>query len=89
MKFAGAGRGVGLTGLLGGLVSNTAVTLSFSRRSHEARHLSLAGVYLAGISCEVESISNSAHEKNEMTRHAGVEGKEVVIKQPSGWGWVS
>jgi len=42
MKFVGAGRGVGLTGLLGGLVSSTALTLSFSQRSHEARHLSRA-----------------------------------------------
>jgi uncharacterized membrane protein (DUF4010 family) len=31
MKIAGAGRGTLLTGLLGGLVSSTAVTLSFSR----------------------------------------------------------
>lgn len=32
-KVAGAQRGIGLTGLLGGLVSSTAVTLSFARRS--------------------------------------------------------
>lgn len=32
-KLVGAERGIGLTGLLGGLVSSTAVTLSFSQRS--------------------------------------------------------
>lgn len=38
IKVVGAQRGVGLTGLLGGLASSTAVTLSFSQRSR-----SLAG----------------------------------------------
>jgi len=33
MKIVGTRRGVGLTGLLGGLVSSTAVTLSFTQRS--------------------------------------------------------
>jgi uncharacterized membrane protein (DUF4010 family) len=33
IKIVGAQRGVGLTGLLGGLASSTAVTLSFSQRS--------------------------------------------------------
>ncbi len=33
IKIVGARRGVGLTGLLGGLASSTAVTLSFSQRS--------------------------------------------------------
>lgn len=33
VKIAGARRGVGITGLLGGLVSSTAVTLSFAQRS--------------------------------------------------------
>jgi len=33
IKIIGARRGVGLTGLLGGLASSTAVTLSFSQRS--------------------------------------------------------
>ena len=33
VKIVGARRGVGITGLLGGLVSSTAVTLSFSQRS--------------------------------------------------------
>jgi uncharacterized membrane protein (DUF4010 family) len=33
IKLVGARRGVGLTGLLGGLVSSTAVTLSFTQRS--------------------------------------------------------
>lgn len=33
IKFVGANRGIGLTGLLGGIVSSTAVTMSFSSRS--------------------------------------------------------
>ncbi len=33
MKLLDAGRGIGLTGILGGIVSSTAVTLSFSGRS--------------------------------------------------------
>ena len=33
IKIVGARRGVGLTGLLGGLASSTAVTLSFAQRS--------------------------------------------------------
>jgi uncharacterized membrane protein (DUF4010 family) len=40
IKVAGTRRGIGLTGLLGGLVSSTAVTLSFSQRSHNAPELS-------------------------------------------------
>ncbi len=35
IKVVGARRGIGLTGFLGGLVSSTAVTLSFSQRSRE------------------------------------------------------
>lgn len=46
MKLVGSRRGVGLTGLLGGLVSSTAVTLSFTQqsRSHDslARPFALA-----------------------------------------------
>ena len=40
VKVLGARRGVGLTGLFGGLVSSTAVALAFSRRSREAPGLS-------------------------------------------------
>ena len=51
MKGLGARRGIGLTGLLGGLVSSTAVTVSFARRSREtpslARPFALSAV-LAG-----------------------------------------
>lgn len=36
MKLLDAGRGIGLTGILGGIVSSTAVTLSFSGRSKQA-----------------------------------------------------
>jgi len=34
-RWLGAGRGIALTGLFGGLVSSTAVTLSFARRSRD------------------------------------------------------
>lgn len=39
VKVVGPQRGVGLTGLLGGLVSSTAVTLSFAQRSQKAVQL--------------------------------------------------
>lgn len=38
-KVLGTQRGTGLTGLLGGLVSSTATTLSFSQRSHKSGQL--------------------------------------------------
>ena len=36
IQLVGPQRGVGITGLLGGLASSTAVTLSFAQRSHDA-----------------------------------------------------
>jgi len=39
IKIVGARRGVGLTGLLGGLASSTAVTLSFAQRSRDVTGL--------------------------------------------------
>jgi uncharacterized membrane protein (DUF4010 family) len=39
IKVVGARRGVGLTGVLGGLVSSTAVTLTMAERSREATRL--------------------------------------------------
>jgi uncharacterized membrane protein (DUF4010 family) len=39
IKFVGAERGIGITGFLGGLVSSTAVTLSFSERSKRETNL--------------------------------------------------
>jgi uncharacterized membrane protein (DUF4010 family) len=39
IKVVGAEEGIGLTGLLGGLVSSTAVTLSFTERSTREIHL--------------------------------------------------
>ena len=39
IKVVGAQRGIGLTGLLGGLASSTAVTLSFSQRSRKSPEL--------------------------------------------------
>jgi len=50
VKVVGAEHGIGLTGLLGGLVSSTAVTLGFSQRSRQdpARSPSLAlGILVA------------------------------------------
>lgn len=50
MKFFGAERGVGITGLLGGLVSSTATTLSFAGRSKTNAGLSTVlaqGILLA------------------------------------------
>jgi uncharacterized membrane protein (DUF4010 family) len=39
IQIVGSKRGIGLTGLLGGLVSSTAVTLSFAQRSREEPRL--------------------------------------------------
>ena len=39
MKIVGPEQGIGLTGLLGGIASSTATTMSFSRRSHQDREL--------------------------------------------------
>lgn len=39
MKVVGAARGIGITGLLGGIASSTAVTLSFTQRSKDAEGL--------------------------------------------------
>ncbi len=39
IKIAGSRRGIGLTGILGGLASSTATTLSFAQRSHGDRQL--------------------------------------------------
>jgi uncharacterized membrane protein (DUF4010 family) len=39
LKIVSARQGIGLTGLLGGLASSTAVTLSFSQRSHDQNDL--------------------------------------------------
>jgi uncharacterized membrane protein (DUF4010 family) len=50
IKLVGPRRGVGLTGLLGGLVSSTAVTLGFSQRSRNATDLARSlsmGILLA------------------------------------------
>jgi len=40
VKMVGANRGIGITGLLGGLASSTALTLSFTERSRENPELS-------------------------------------------------
>jgi uncharacterized membrane protein (DUF4010 family) len=49
-RMLGAGRGVPLTGLFGGLVSSTAVTLTFARRSRdEGGGAGAADAFAAGI----------------------------------------
>ena len=49
IKFAGASRGILLTGFLGGIVSSTATTVNLSRfyRSLHSRHLLSAGIIIA------------------------------------------
>ena len=47
VKVVGQEHGIGITGLLGGLVSSTAVTLGFSQRSRQEREL--AGTFTLGI----------------------------------------
>lgn len=49
VRLLGPGRGIALTGVLGGLVSSTAVTLSFSRQSRDRAAGSLGAVLAAGI----------------------------------------
>lgn len=53
VKFAGPRRGIGITGLLGGLVSSTAVTLSFAARSREAPTISKAFAFAISLSWTV------------------------------------
>lgn len=48
-RWMGAGRGAAVTGLVGGLVSSTAVTLSLARRSREATGDAEASALAAGV----------------------------------------
>jgi uncharacterized membrane protein (DUF4010 family) len=48
-RWLGAGKGIALTGLTGGLVSSTAVTLSFARRSRTERSSGTAQALACGI----------------------------------------
>jgi uncharacterized membrane protein (DUF4010 family) len=48
-RLLGAGRGIPLTGLTGGLVSSTAVTLAFSRQSREPAFQSAVPALASGI----------------------------------------
>lgn len=48
-RMLGPDRGIPLTGLTGGLVSSTAVTLSFSKQSREPGHETAAAAYACGI----------------------------------------
>ena len=47
LRVAGAAKGYGVSGLLGGLISSTAVTMNFSRES--AKSLPLGGVLALGV----------------------------------------
>lgn len=48
-RWLGANRGAAVTGLSGGLVSSTAVTLSFAKRSREEKSTALSSALAAGI----------------------------------------
>jgi uncharacterized membrane protein (DUF4010 family) len=48
-RWLGADRGIVLTGVTGGLVSSTAVTLSFARQSREDRRTATASVLACGM----------------------------------------
>lgn len=50
-KLLGSRKGIGLTGLLGGLVSSTATTLEFSKRSRDAESLSLPFALAVLLAC--------------------------------------
>jgi len=49
VRLLGADRGIPLTGLTGGLVSSTAVTLSFARQSRDKAHARAAPAFACGI----------------------------------------
>jgi uncharacterized membrane protein (DUF4010 family) len=49
VRLLGTDRGIPLTGLTGGLVSSTAVTLSFARESREKAHARAAPAFACGI----------------------------------------
>jgi uncharacterized membrane protein (DUF4010 family) len=51
VKALGPGRGFGLTGLLGGLISSTAVTLSFAQKSREYPKLALPSALAIVLAC--------------------------------------
>jgi uncharacterized membrane protein (DUF4010 family) len=48
-RLLGAQRGIPLTGLTGGLVSSTAVTLSFARQSREPQYATAAPAFACGL----------------------------------------
>ena len=52
-RTIGESRGLGITGLLGGLVSSTAVTLNFSRRSREEPSLAAPLAFGVAAACTV------------------------------------
>jgi uncharacterized membrane protein (DUF4010 family) len=52
-RLVGESRGLGITGLLGGLVSSTAVTISFSRRSRDEPTLAAPLAFGVAAACTV------------------------------------
>lgn len=52
-RLVGESRGLGITGLLGGLVSSTAVTISFSRRSRDEPSLAAPLAFGVAAACTV------------------------------------
>ena len=53
IKILGSRKGTGLTGFLGGLVSSTATTMTFSKRSREEEKLSLSFSLAIILACSV------------------------------------
>jgi uncharacterized membrane protein (DUF4010 family) len=56
MRVLGPGRGLGVTGLVGGLASSTAVTLTFSKRAKEEPALAPACALAVVLACTVMSV---------------------------------
>lgn len=53
IRLLGARRGLGLTGLVGGLASSTAVTFTFSRRARDAEGLEVSCALAVVLACTV------------------------------------
>jgi uncharacterized membrane protein (DUF4010 family) len=71
IRVLGAGKGLGVTGLLGGIVSSTAVTLSFAGRSVQEPALAAAGalgVVLANTVMPVRVVVNVTVVNPDLTR---------------------
>jgi uncharacterized membrane protein (DUF4010 family) len=56
IRLAGPGRGLGITGLIGGLISSTAVTLSISGRARKSPALAVPGALAVVLACTVMTV---------------------------------